>query len=137
MEKLFQQIADVSDKVAVAQREAAELAATRAKETAKDASAVAATAVKIVAAPGAAAVATGAPNPDEKRILSRAAARHRAGRSADGLGAWEVPLAFSRPVHERTPEDAVAAAKACKIARTERAEQIADDQQMEAGLASS
>ena len=120
-----------------AQQAAAELAAARAKETAKDASAAAATAVKTAAAPGAAAVAAGVPNPDEKRILSRAAARHRAGRSAEGLGAWEVPLAFSMPVHERTHEDAVAAAKACKIARTERAEQIAGDQQMDADLASS
>ena len=46
-------------------------------------------------------------------------------------------MAFSRPVHERTPEDAVAAAEACKIARTERAEQIAEDQQMDADPASS
>ena len=137
MESMFQRMADVSEKVRGAQQAAAELAAARAKETAKDASAAAATAVKTAAAPGAAAVATGAPNPDEKRILSRAAARHRAGRSAEGLGAWEVPLAFSRPVHERTPEDAVAAAKAFKIARTERAEQVAEDQQMDADLASS
>ena len=46
-------------------------------------------------------------------------------------------MAWSMPVHERTPEDAVAAAKACKIARTERAEQIAEDEQMDADLASS
>ena len=137
MGKMFQRMADVSDKVRGAQQAAAELAAAGAKETAKEASAAAATAVKTAAAPGAAAVAPGAPNPDEQMILSRAVARLRAGRSAQGLGAWEVPLAFSRPVHERTSEDAVAAAKACKIARTEKAEQIAEDEQMDADLASS
>ena len=92
---------------------------------------------KTAAAPGAATVATGAPEPNETSIQSRAAARLRASMSARGLGAWEVPLELCKPVHERTPEDAVAAAKACKIARTERAEQVADDQQMDADLASS
>ena len=137
MERMFHEMAEVSDTVAVAQRAAAELAAARAKETAKDASAAAVEAVKTAATPGAAAVATGGAKPDDKRVMARAATRLRAGRAADGLGAWEVPLALSRPVHERTPEDAVAAAKACKIARTERAEQAADDPQMEADIASS
>ena len=136
MEIMFQKMSEVSDTVAVAQRAAAELAAARAKETAKDATAAAVEAVKTAATPGAAAVATGGPKPDGKRILSRAAARARAGRTADGLGVWEVPLAFGKPVHERTPEDAVAAAKACKIAKTEKAEQIADAQEMESDLAS-
>ena len=125
-------MSEVSEKVREAQVAAAELAADRAKEAAKDATAAAATAVKTAAAPGAAAVASGAPKPNEKSIQSRAAARLRR-----GLGAWEIPLELVKPVHERTPEDAVAAAKACKIARTERDERIAADDEMDADLASS
>ena len=116
-----------------AQEEAAELAAIRAKETVKDASEAAATAVNASAAPGAATAAPVDPKPDAKKTISRAAARHRASRQTQGLGAWDVPLAWSMPVHERTPEDAVAAARACKIARTERAE----DEQMDADLSNS
>ena len=137
MEKMFQKMAEVSDTVAVAQKSAAELAATRAKETAKDASAAAVEAVKTAATPGAAAVAAVGAKPDDKRVMARAATRLRMGRTAEGLGAWEVPLALSKPVHERSPADAVAAAKACKIARTEIAGQAAEDQEMEADLASS
>ena len=136
MDKMFERMAEVSQKISGAQKEAAELAATRAKEAAKDASEAAATAVKANAAPGPAAVAPVDSSPEPKKNMSRAAARHRAGRVAQGLGAYEVPLAWSKPVHERTLEDAVAAAKACKIARTERAEQIAEDEQMDADLAS-
>ena len=137
MDVMFQNMAEVSGKVRGAQVAAAELAAERAKATAKDATAAAATAVKTAAAPGAAAVATGAPKPSEKSIQARQAARLRASMSARGLGAWEVPLELCKPVHERTPEDAVAAAKACKIARTERDERIAADEEMDADLASS
>ena len=133
METMFKRMAEVSSKIAGAQKEAAELAAARAKETAKDASEAAATAVKTNAAPGAATAAPVDPKPDAKKTMSRAAARHRASRLAQGLGAWEVPLAWDMPLHERTPEDAAAAAKACKIARAERAE----DEQMEADLSNS
>ena len=118
---MFQNMSEVSDSVAVAQKEAAELAATRAQETAKDASAAAVEAFKTAATPGAAAGAAVGAKPDGQRAAARAATRLRMGRSAGGLGAWEVPLALTKPVHERTPADAVAAAKACKIARTEAA----------------
>ena len=137
MERMFQKMSEVSDTVAGAQKEAAELAATRAQETAKDASVAAVEAVKTAATPGAAAGAAVGAKPDEKRVMARAATRLRMGRSAGGLGAWEVPLALSKPVHERTPADAVAAAKACKIARTEAAAQAADSDEMDADLAAS
>ena len=107
------------------------MAAARAKETAKDASEAAATAVKASATPGAATAVSVEPKPDAKKTTSRAAARHR----ARGLGAWETPLAVAwcMPVHKRTPEDAVAAAKASKIARTEKAE----EEQIDADLSNS
>ena len=133
MEKMFAKMSEVSSTVAEAQKEAAELAATRAQETAKDASAAAVEAVKTAATPGAAAVAASSTKPDEQRVMARAATRLRMARSGVGLGAWEVPLALGKPVHERTPADAVAAAKAAKIARVE----IAAQDQMETDLADS
>ena len=45
MDKMFQNMSEVSNTVAAAQKSAAELAATRAKETAKDAAAAAVEAV--------------------------------------------------------------------------------------------
>ena len=136
MDSMFQKMADVSEKVRGTQQAAAELAAERAEATAQDATTAAATAVKTAAAPGAAAVATGVPKSNEKSVQARQAARLRASMSARGRGAWEVPLELCKPFHERTPEDAVAAAKACKIARTERDEQLAADEEMDADLAS-
>ena len=135
MDGFLKRMAEVSEQVRQAQVAATEVAAERAKEAAKEASTTAATAVKTAAAPGAAAGMPGGPKPNEKNIMSRQAARLRASMSAQGLGAWEVPLVLAKPVHERTPEDAVAAAKASKIARTERGERIAADQEMEADLA--
>ena len=137
MDAFLKRMAEVSEKVRLAQAAAAEVAAERANEAAKEASTTAATAVKTAAAPGAAAGLPGGPKPNEKSILSRQAARLRASMSAQGLGAWQVPPELAKPVHERTPEDAVAAAKASKIARTERDQRIAADQEMEADLADS
>ena len=137
MEAMFKKMAEVNEKVRGAQAAAAELATERAEATAKEATEAAATAVKTVAAPGAASASSGATKASEESIRSRQAARISASVSARGRGAWEVPLELGKPVHERTPEDAVAAAKACNIARTDRAEQIAADEEMDADLATS
>ena len=104
------------------------MAAARAKETANDASEAEATAVKASATPGAAPSSPQEQVANAKKIIPRAAARHK----ARGLGAWNTPLAiaWSMPVHERSTEDAVAAAKAATIARAEKVV----DEQMEADL---
>ena len=130
---VLKRMAEIRGKVGGAQKVAAEAAATRAKETAKDADEAAATAVKASAAPGAAASGQNSPAeaPGTKNLVPRAAARHRAG----GLGRWNTPLAIAweKPVHNRSPEEVVQAARASKIARTERAEEA----EMDADLASS
>ena len=130
---MFAKMSEVSNQVAEAQKEAAELAATRAQETAKDASAAAVEAVKTAATPEAAAVAASGTKPDQLRVMARAAAKLKLSKSAGGLGAWEVPLALAKPVHERTPAEAVAAARAAKIARVE----ISAQDEMETDLAAS
>jgi hypothetical protein len=127
---IFRKMAEVSRVLAEAQKSAAEAASIRAKETAKDAAEAATTERKANAAPGAAPPPQPASSSQSQPIPAVSRVSVRLGASARGMGAWNKPLAIAleKPVHERSGDEVVAAARASKIARTRTLDEQMDEE---------